>query len=300
MRKLIVVFLKTSLFFLLPCEGLEFKYTLSIGAIFQNEAPYMREWIEYHKLVGVEHFILYNNNSTDHYLEVLDPYIKEGVVELIEWPSNPEEDDWLHFSFTIQTNAYNDAINKSKNCSKWIALIDIDEFIIPVIDSSLPECLEKRYPHVSGVNINWQCYGTSHIQKLDPSIPMTAQLVMKIGKDHKENQLCKSIVQPVHVETCTNPHFCRFIPPHYGTDTKFRPCEGCSLTIEIDVLRINHYWTKDVWFLSNVKLPRHQKWGGTMDTIMNRAGLMNEERDEIMMRFVPDLIEGLEIRCPGG
>jgi len=29
-------------------------YTLAIAAIFKDEAPYLKEWIEYHKLVGVE------------------------------------------------------------------------------------------------------------------------------------------------------------------------------------------------------------------------------------------------------
>lgn len=38
---------------------------LSIGAIFKDEAPYLAEWIEFHRLVGVEHFFLYDNLSTD-------------------------------------------------------------------------------------------------------------------------------------------------------------------------------------------------------------------------------------------
>jgi len=32
--------------------------------------------------VGVEHFYLYNHLSKDEYAEVLEPYIKEGIVEL--------------------------------------------------------------------------------------------------------------------------------------------------------------------------------------------------------------------------
>ena len=44
-------------------------YNVSACAIFQNEAPYLKEWIEYHRLIGVEHFYLYNNGSTDNYDE---------------------------------------------------------------------------------------------------------------------------------------------------------------------------------------------------------------------------------------
>ena len=39
----------------------EKKYKLSICAIFKNEANYLKEWIEYHRMVGVEHFYLYNS-----------------------------------------------------------------------------------------------------------------------------------------------------------------------------------------------------------------------------------------------
>src|SRR4051812_43400023 len=62
------------------------KYKLVACAIFQNETFFLREWIEYHRIVGVEHFYLYNNLSTDNYLEILQPYIAEGIVELFDWP----------------------------------------------------------------------------------------------------------------------------------------------------------------------------------------------------------------------
>lgn len=53
-------------------------YSLSVCSIFKNEAPYLREWIEYHLIVGIEHFYLYNNNSEDNFEEVLRPYIEKG------------------------------------------------------------------------------------------------------------------------------------------------------------------------------------------------------------------------------
>ena len=47
------------------------KVFLSVVAIAKNEAPYIKEWIEYHKLVGVERFYFYDNGSTDNTREVL-------------------------------------------------------------------------------------------------------------------------------------------------------------------------------------------------------------------------------------
>ena len=56
-------------------NGVKYPYKLSVVAIMKNEGPYLREWIEYHKLVGVEKFYLYNNGSTDDTVEILSPYV---------------------------------------------------------------------------------------------------------------------------------------------------------------------------------------------------------------------------------
>ena len=39
------------------------KHQLSICAIFKNEAKFLKEWIEYHRLVGVDHFYLYDETG---------------------------------------------------------------------------------------------------------------------------------------------------------------------------------------------------------------------------------------------
>ncbi len=40
---------------------------ISIISLFRDEAPYLKEWIEFHRLIGVDQFHLVNNNSTDNY-----------------------------------------------------------------------------------------------------------------------------------------------------------------------------------------------------------------------------------------
>ena len=66
----------------------QFKYKASLCLIFKDEAPYLKEWLEYHLLIGIDHFYLYNNNSSDNYLEVLGPYIEDGTVTLINYQKN--------------------------------------------------------------------------------------------------------------------------------------------------------------------------------------------------------------------
>ena len=55
------------------------KYYISICAIFKNEGHNLKEWIEYHKLIGIDHIYLYNNFSDDNYHETLLQYMNLGV-----------------------------------------------------------------------------------------------------------------------------------------------------------------------------------------------------------------------------
>ena len=58
---------------------------LAVCAIYRDEAPFLREWIEFHRLVGVDRFFLYDNGSVDDGRSVLAPYEDEGLVVRQEW-----------------------------------------------------------------------------------------------------------------------------------------------------------------------------------------------------------------------
>jgi len=129
----------------------EKNYYISICGIFKNEAPYLKEWIEYHILVGVEKFYLYNNNSEDDYQEILEQYIKAGIVTLIEWPEVPG-----------QISAYKHWYNNYRNETQWVSFLDLDEFICPIKYDTISQWLEKfeKYPVIK---MYWQMFGTSGI-----------------------------------------------------------------------------------------------------------------------------------------
>ena len=125
------------------------KVYLSITAVLQNEAPYIKEWIEYHRLVGVERFYIYDNESTDNVKEILKPYIDLGIVCYHYVPG-----------IAMQNKVYRDALYKYKNQTRWMAIIDLDEFIVPVEKQSIPEFL-KDYEKYPGVVINWQVFDSN-------------------------------------------------------------------------------------------------------------------------------------------
>lgn len=130
-------------------QGTNKKYKVSICAIFKDEANYLKEWIEFHRLVGIEHFYLYNNFSSDNYLDILSPYIENGLVTLTEWPV-PQG----------QMKAYKDCLEKYRTESLWIGMIDLDEFVVPISCESVYSFLQQ-YDHKYGsILIYWKNFGT--------------------------------------------------------------------------------------------------------------------------------------------
>ena len=129
---------------------IEKKYKVSICAIFKNEAPYLKEWIEFNHIIGVEHFYMYNNNSEDDYLSVLNPYIEKGLITLIQWPFNQ-----------MQMEAYKDCIKKFSSETKWLGFIDIDEFIVPKSTDNIYDFLKPFEKNRGAVNMYWRLYGSS-------------------------------------------------------------------------------------------------------------------------------------------
>lgn len=140
------------------------KYKFSICAIFKNETLSLKEWIEYHLLIGVDHFYLYNNNSDDDYITILKPYIERGIVTLIEWPIAPPS----------QVPAYKHFYENFKKDNQWIAFIDLDEYICPRRCDDIKEWITK-YDNYPSVVAYWKMFGASGLFKHDRNKLITEQ-----------------------------------------------------------------------------------------------------------------------------
>lgn len=205
------------------------RYNLAVCAIAKNEGPYFKEWIEWHKAKGVEKFYIYDNESTDRTRQVLEPYIAEGTVEYTYFPG-----------YRKQLAAYDDCLTRHRLDCKWIAFIDLDEFIVPVRDSSITDFL-KGVEGAPAVEINWLVYGSGgNVNKSDA--PVMERFRFHSLPSHKLNRHVKSIVNPRLVYTMTGCHEASRIrgaasDSHGNPITKnFREREP-----QQDVIRVNHY-----------------------------------------------------------
>ena len=122
---------------------------LAICAIFKNEARDLLEWIKFHRLIGFDHFILYDNGSTDGGAALVNASRFADCVTVIPWPQRPG-----------QLAAYKDFINCHAARFDWAAFIDVDEFIHPLEAKTINELL-PYYSGFSAVLINWLVFGPS-------------------------------------------------------------------------------------------------------------------------------------------
>lgn len=265
---------------------------VAIASLFQNEASFLREWIEFHQMIGVSHFYLYNNLSQDDYWSVLESYVKDGTVELFDVPFDTSVfNDGAHTHNQVQTACYNHALKKAKDRFKWLALIDSDEFIVPIEDMNLPELL-YQYDGAVAVVVYWQMYGTSRVKDLLPDELMIEKLLYKYPAQNANNHFYKMIVKPEYNQ-CKDPHWCKIKEGYFGV---FPNGERFSRqyspgALPIQELRINHYTNRTISFYEQVKKPRRADWGyhPSPDQEFKELLLSNSTYDPVMLRYVPEL-----------
>lgn len=142
-------------------KRVNYRFDVAICAIFKNESTYLKEWIEYHKLVGVQHFYLYNNLSEDNYKDVLQEYINCNIVTLVDWPY-PQG----------QIDAYKDCIQNYSKESRWIGFIDLDEFVVPLTEKNIYDFLRKYNKNAGSILIYWKIFGSSGLRQRDLRKPV--------------------------------------------------------------------------------------------------------------------------------
>lgn len=192
-----------------------YKYELAIVCMFRDSGFYLKEWIAFHRLVGVQHFYLCNNGSTDEYLHILQPYIDAGIVELSHDPREAKSVD--DFERTIHRPFFSSTIRKVRGIVHWLACIDSDEFLIPSVGTDLLSVLNQdKYKDYGGISVNWQCYGTKGIRRIAPGQLLVDKLDWKSVKDDGINRHLKVVVQP-HRTLSWDIHYASFTPPYRST-----------------------------------------------------------------------------------
>jgi hypothetical protein len=283
-----ITLLLIALFYQTLCA--DTKYTLSILTIFQNEAPYLKEWIDFHRSVGIEHFYLINHLSTDNFKDILQPYMDQDIVELFQCTEN-NPSDWNG----TQVRAYDALLPKLQDETKWVAILDTDEFLFAYEEKDLKQFL-KSYENnqIGGIYVFWQCYGTSFQRKIPSNKSLIESLILKAPTDYELNKYGKSIVRPDRCESL-GIHVCGYKPGYHDIKANGEAYDGTSFhasyekvitqTIDISQIRINHYWTRDENYFRKNKIPRYRKWRNEIEAYIRYIEL-NKIEDKVILDFI--------------
>lgn len=144
-------------------------YYTAIGAIFKQEHKYIVEWIEYHILLGVDHFYLATNDCGDEAVEaanLIEPFVTSGRVTLVT--------DFKCAPRGFQSEA-NTALVKLAD-STWLFSIDVDEFIVIPDARATVSSVLRRFEGYDAVALLWRVFGSSgHVSSPAGSVVVNYQ-----------------------------------------------------------------------------------------------------------------------------
>ncbi len=270
-------------------------WDLAVCSIFKNEAPYFAEWLEFHELSGVQHFFLYDDGSTDDFMPILQPWIDRGLVTVRK------------AGHRRQVAVYNHCLRHGARRARWVAFIDLDEFLFNPSGEELPSVLEK-YSGCSGVFVHWILFGSNgHVRPPAEGVlrsytkSMSIESAIRDDFDHEPRGTSdggtssrarngKSIVDPraVVVAGVHSPH--RLAWGHLVDENLRRRSGGPNALGEefsCDVLRINHYWSRSLEELE-MKIARGRASVNVgikynLERSLEREKLLNEIEDDVIL-----------------
>lgn len=218
---------------------------VALCAVAKDEGPYLAEWAQYHKALGVSHIYLYDNN--DGPTPEVEALAQDPDVTVI-----PVYGKALR-SLGYQVGAYNDAYHKYGGKYAWMGFIDLDEFV--TIDGmGLPAFLaQPAFDGTAIVHLHWRYYGDNGLVHPDgrgviERFAEPAPVDVKYSDiSNMENRYVKSFVRTGYPEMQLQVH----CPNFFGAACRNAvgrfelPTQGLS-DIELRGARIRHYGTKTI------------------------------------------------------
>jgi hypothetical protein len=268
--------------------------TVCLVAILKDETPFLAEWIAYHRLVGVQHFFIYDNDPDlplRRHLEAQSQW-----VTVVDWPGAQNDKP----GNACQTAAYLDSLDRIRSRFRWVAFLDGDEFIVLRRHGDLARFL-PRDPSVGAVQLQWHLFGhNGHLE--DPPGLVTSALIRRCADP---NPKCKSISRIDAIRDIWTPHFCELQEGFRRIDANGKAYSDQIYPGMTEVAHINHYrcrsfrrWMSrarrgdamgarhldevDSWRLEEPTLLRH-----FVEVV---ATYYNEVVDEHLVAFAPSIL----------
>lgn len=226
--------------------------SIGILLVVKNEAPYLMEWLAHHRLLGVKHFFIADNESTDGTTELLSALQKAGLV--------------VHHKFITPVGqkphvpALRMMLKQHRDDIDWLVIIDADEYLWPTGQFlSLHNFIanfQNSKPNVGAVNLNWATYGSSQKLIFEDDLVVKRFTWHAAQNNSVVNQHIKSILRVKAIKEIHSPHYASLLPNwhQFHTDgSSLLPLDhsvapqyrnDLSKNVIWDHFRVNHYVIK--------------------------------------------------------
>jgi len=226
---------------------------LSLCLICKNENDYLPEWLDYHILMGVDRFYIYDNESQVSLRDSLKTYIDKGWVIVTDIPG-----------FKVQLFAYDHCIQAFGKNTFWMGFIDTDEFLVPKSAPDIKTIL-KEYEGYGGLAVSSLFFGSNgNISR--PQQGQISAYTLRTPEVFPFNMLVKVIVQPAYVELPLSPHEFALKDKKYTVNENSYRVDNQEFPCSIEKIQLNHYFCRSE---AEIKL-KLERGGGARHTAWPR------------------------------
>jgi len=216
---------------------------LCLATTIKDDEYYIKEWLTFYDIVGVERFYIVLHNTTDNTLQRINELPFRNRITIHEVQTS---DSWNH-----QIGIYNWLLSCYKKNTKWMLFVDGDEFLFGTEKNDLKTLLEP-YEAYPGVLVPRLDFGPSGFD-VRPEMPSVKHYRMRMPEKNivYSSDIVKTIVQPdlthyaisSHLfwseQEVVNERFEKYLIPH-----GYKKFHIDDYNPSFDTFRVNHYYTR--------------------------------------------------------
>lgn len=170
-----------------------------IVAILKHEQPFLNEWLLYHRLLGVDHFFLYDDEPEFLLINFLKPHVP--YITIINWHGQDNQVPGKN----NQTKAYKNALAHYIKEYEWVTFIDGDEFIVlPEWKDNINYFLDE-FDYASAISLHWHVFGHNGYYD-NPEGLVTASLTRRMQMPSSNIKTISRVNKIIDIDSA---HFCR-------------------------------------------------------------------------------------------
>ena len=257
---------------------------LSLCLICKDENDYLAEWLDYHILVGVDRFYIYDNESRVSLRETLKDYVERGWVIVMDIPGK-----------AMQLHAYDHCLRTFGSQTFWLGFIDTDEFFVPKACLNLKDFL-KDYEDYGAMAVSSLFFGTGG-HKDRPAAGQLPSYLLRTHETFQENKLIKCFVRPDQVMLPNSPHDFVYKPTAWCVNEDFKRIDYQRFPNSIKKIQVNHYYCRSE---SEIELKMKRGNAGDLPWTRLRFSQINKYATFID-RTILDLLEQVvSLQDPAG